>query len=154
MKKKVDIILAKDNCKQGKKGSLISVNHGYAFNYLIPNKIAEIATSKRIKHMKMLKNIKIKQKEVNQIKNELLQHNIEKIEKISVYKKKGENNLIFGNITEKEITKWINKYTKLSINKIEIKIIETKLIGIRKINIQVNPKITINIPIYIIPTNI
>nr|YP_010618772.1 Ribosomal protein L9 [Rhodomelopsis africana]WAX02785.1 Ribosomal protein L9 [Rhodomelopsis africana] len=154
MKKKVNIILIKDNLKQGKKGSLINVARGYAFNYLIPSKIAEIATSKKIKHIKMLENIKTKQKEANQIESKLLQDNIKKIEKISVYKKKGKTNLIFGNVTEKDITKWVNKYTNLSINKIQIQIVETKLIGIRNIKIQINPKVSVDIPINIIPTNI
>nr|YP_010619547.1 Ribosomal protein L9 [Xiphosiphonia pinnulata]WAX03560.1 Ribosomal protein L9 [Xiphosiphonia pinnulata] len=154
MKKKVDVILIKNNLKQGKKGSLINVTRGYAFNYLLPSKIAEIATSKKIKHIQMFENVKIKQKAANEIETKLLQNNIEKIHKISVYKKRGENNLIFGSVTEKEVIKWINKYTNLSINKIKVQIAETKFIGIRDIKIQINSKVSINIPIHIIPTNI
>nr|YP_010619742.1 Ribosomal protein L9 [Tayloriella tenebrosa]WAX03755.1 Ribosomal protein L9 [Tayloriella tenebrosa] len=154
MKKKVDVILLKDNLKQGKKGSIINTTRGYAFNYLIPSKIAEIATSKKVKHIQMFENMKIKQREANENENRLLQGNIEKIKKISIYKKKGENNLIFGSVTEKEIVKWINKYTDLSINKIQITTVETKLTGIRNIKLQINPKVSINIPINIIPTNI
>nr|YP_010618967.1 Ribosomal protein L9 [Deltalsia parasitica]WAX02980.1 Ribosomal protein L9 [Deltalsia parasitica] len=154
MKKKIDIILIKDHLKQGKKGLLTNVARGYAFNYLIPSKIAEIATPKKIKHIQMFENIKIKQKEANQIENKLLQDKIKKIDKISVYKKKGENNLIFGSIKEKEIIKWINKYTNLSINKIQIQSVETKSIGVKNIQIVINSTTSINIPIYIIPTNI
>nr|YP_010619353.1 Ribosomal protein L9 [Amplisiphonia pacifica]WAX03366.1 Ribosomal protein L9 [Amplisiphonia pacifica] len=154
MKKKVDVILIKDNLKQGKRGSLMNVARGYAFNYLIPNKIAEIATFNKIKHIQMFENIKIEEKEANQIETKLIQYNIKKIKQISVYKKRGENNLIFGSITEKEIVKWINKYTNLSINKIQIQIIDTKSIGISNIKIQINPRVGINIRINIIPTNI
>nr|YP_010619937.1 Ribosomal protein L9 [Symphyocladia marchantioides]WAX03950.1 Ribosomal protein L9 [Symphyocladia marchantioides] len=154
MKKKVNVIFIKDNLKQGKKGVLINVARGYAFNYLIPGKIAEIATPKKIKHIQMFAKIKIQQKEANQIETQLMQNNIKKINKISVYKKRGENNLIFGSVTEKEIIKWINKHTSLSINKIKIQVVDTKLIGIEDIKIQINPKIQVNIPVYIIPTNI
>nr|YP_009399590.1 ribosomal protein L9 [Dictyomenia sonderi]ARW69196.1 ribosomal protein L9 [Dictyomenia sonderi] len=154
MKKKINVILIKDNLKQGKKGSSINVARGYAFNYLIPSQIAEIATSEKIKHLQMFENIKIKQKETNQIATQLLQNNLEKIKKISVYKKKGENNLIFGSITEKDIAKWIKKYTNLSINKIQLKIVEAKSIGVRNIEIKMNTKVNISIPINIIPTNI
>nr|YP_009393401.1 ribosomal protein L9 [Symphyocladiella dendroidea]ARW61963.1 ribosomal protein L9 [Symphyocladiella dendroidea] len=154
MKKKVDVILIKDDLKQGKKGVLVHVTRGYAFNYLIPSKIAEIATPKKIKQIQMFENIKIQQIEANQIETQLLQNNIEKINKISIYKKRGENNLIFGSVTEKEIIKWIKQYTNLSINKIKIQTVDTKSIGIKDIKININTKIQINIPIYIIPTNI
>nr|YP_010851499.1 ribosomal protein L9 [Echinothamnion hookeri]WGH14396.1 ribosomal protein L9 [Echinothamnion hookeri] len=154
MKKKVDVILIQNNLTKGKKGSVINVSRGYAFNYLIPNKIAEIATNKKIKHIQMFENIAIKQKETSNIEIKLLRNNIQKIDNISIYKKKGENNLIFGSITEKDIIKWINKYTNLLINKIQIQTLEIKLIGVTKIKIQINPKVNINIPLKIIPTNI
>nr|WGH13804.1 ribosomal protein L9 [Lophurella pseudocorticata] len=154
MKKKVDVILIKNNLTIGKKGLIINVARGYAFNYLIPNKIAEIATNKKIKHIHMFENIAIQQKETNNIEIKLLKNNIQKIDSISIYKKKGENNLIFGSITEKDITKWINKYTNLLISKIQIKTLDIKLIGITDIKIQINPKVNISIPLKIIPTNI
>nr|YP_010851104.1 ribosomal protein L9 [Aphanocladia stichidiosa]WGH14001.1 ribosomal protein L9 [Aphanocladia stichidiosa] len=154
MKKKVDVILINNNLTAGKKGSIINVARGYAFNYLIPNKIAEIATNKKIKHMQMFENIAIQQKETSNIEIKLLKNNIQKIESISIYKKKGENNLIFGSITEKDITKWINKYTNLLISKIQIKTSEINLIGITHIKIQINTKVNVNIPVKIIPTNI
>nr|YP_010850510.1 ribosomal protein L9 [Lophurella caespitosa]WGH13210.1 ribosomal protein L9 [Lophurella caespitosa] len=154
MKKKVDVIIIKNNLTTGKKGSVINVARGYAFNYLIPNEIAEIATNKKIKHIQMFENIAIEQKETSNTKIQLLKNNIERVGSISIYKKKGENNLIFGSITEKDITKWINKYTNLLINKIQIKTLDIKLVGITHIKIQVNLKINISIPLKIIPINI
>nr|YP_010851698.1 ribosomal protein L9 [Echinothamnion hystrix]WGH14595.1 ribosomal protein L9 [Echinothamnion hystrix] len=154
MKKKIDVILVKNTLTIGKKGSIINVARGYAFNYLIPNKIAEIATNKKIKHIQMFENIAIKQRETSDTEIKLLKNNMQKIDSISIYKKKGENNLIFGNITEKDIMKWINKYTNVLINRIQIKTLEIKLIGVTNIRIQINPKININVPLKIIPTNI
>nr|WGH12817.1 ribosomal protein L9 [Echinothamnion sp.] len=151
MKKKVDVIMIK---KSEKKGSIINVARGYAFNYLIPNKIAEIATSKKIKQIHMFKNIAIKKQEANEVKTQFLRNNIEKINRISIYKKTGENNSIFGSITEKDIIKWINKYTNLLTNKIHIDNLEIKRVGITKIKIQINPKTSINISLTITPTNI
>nr|YP_009398129.1 ribosomal protein L9 [Gredgaria maugeana]ARW67315.1 ribosomal protein L9 [Gredgaria maugeana] len=154
MNKKVDVILIQKNLKKGKQGSIINVTRGYAFNYLIPNKIAEIATSTKIKHINMFKNIEIKKQEANQIETQLIKNRIEKIDSITMYKKTGENGLIFGSITEKEIIQWINRYTNLSINKIQIKNLEVKLIGIKNITIQINPKVNISVPLKIVPTNI
>nr|WGH13012.1 ribosomal protein L9 [Echinothamnion sp.] len=154
MKKKVDVILIKNDLQKGKQGSIINVTRGYAFNYLIPNKMAEIATKAKIKHINMFKNIKTKKQEDNQIETTLLKNKIEKINSITIYKKTGENGLIFGSITEKEIIQWINNYTSILINKIQIKNLEAKLIGIKNITIQINPKVKISISLKIVPTNI
>nr|ARW60688.1 ribosomal protein L9 [Polysiphonia sp.] len=154
MKKKVNIILLKNNIEKYKQGTIISVARGYAFNYLIPNKIAEIATSKKIKHINMFQDLKIKEKKANEIEITLLKNSIEIIKRISIYKKKGDHNSIFGSVTEKDIIQWIDKYTNLKINKTQIKILDTKLIGMGYVKIQINHKIIINLKLHIIPTNI
>ncbi len=154
MKKKIKIILLKDNRKKEKKGSIINVARGYAFNYLIPNEIGEIATKNKIKHIQMIENIiKNKEKE-NEFEIKLLKNNIEKIQNISIYKRQGENNYIFGNITEKEILKWLKRYTDLAIKKIKLDNLNNKIIGISMTKIEIDKKININLPIYIIPINI
>jgi len=115
MKKKIKIILLKDNTKKEKKGSIINVTRGYAFNYLIPNHIAEIATKNKMKHIQMIQNIVENRQKENEDEIKLLKHNIDTIKNLSFYKRQGENNYIFGNITEKEILKWFNKHTNLEI---------------------------------------
>nr|YP_009395040.1 ribosomal protein L9 [Polysiphonia stricta]ARW63602.1 ribosomal protein L9 [Polysiphonia stricta] len=154
MKKKINLIVTKDNLHNLTKGSLINVSRGYAFNYLIPNQIAEIASQGKIKHIQMFQEINKKKKEERNINEALLEKNIKKIKKISIYKKKGENNLIFGSVTEKDIIKWITKYTNLKINKTQIKIIEAKSIGTSYIEINVNTKINTQIALELIPMNI
>nr|YP_009392137.1 ribosomal protein L9 [Periphykon beckeri]ARW60485.1 ribosomal protein L9 [Periphykon beckeri] len=154
MKKKVDVIIKTNNFTKAIKGSIINVARGYAFNYLIPNKIAEVATNKKVKHIKMFESIKTKEEKAKQIKNKLLQNSIEKITSISIYKKKGENNLIFGSITEKDIMKWVSKNTNILINKTQIKTSDVKYIGKYEIKIEISSQISIKIPLNIIPTNI
>nr|YP_009398334.1 ribosomal protein L9 [Thaumatella adunca]ARW67520.1 ribosomal protein L9 [Thaumatella adunca] len=154
MTRKINVILIKDNHKKGNKGNIINVSCGYAFNYLIPNKIAELATTKKIKHIKMFEEIKRKNKEANDMANKLVKEKIDNIKKISIYKKKGENNFIFGTITEKDIINWLEKNTTLKINKNQIKIPEIKEIGINYIEIQITSKITSQVILNIIPINI
>nr|YP_009395871.1 ribosomal protein L9 [Herposiphonia versicolor]ARW64851.1 ribosomal protein L9 [Herposiphonia versicolor] len=154
MKKRIEVILLQDKIKKAKKGSIISVTRGYAFNYLIPNNIAEIATKKKIKHINKIENIFKDQEKAHEVKIQLLKKNIEKVRVISIHKKKGENNSIFGNITEREITKWITTYTKLIIQRIKIKDLNIKMIGKGEIEIEINQKIDVRLPIHIVPTNI
>ncbi len=154
MKKKIKIVLLKDNAKKEKKGSIISVNRGYAFNYLIPNKIAEIATKNRIKHTNMIQNIIQSKKTADKLGVKLLKDNIEQINHISIYKKQGENNYMFGNITEKEILKWITKNTNLQITKTKIENTNKVVAGIEFIKLEVDKKITLTLPIHVVPINI
>lgn len=154
MRKKINILVIKDEIKQLKKGSIVSVPNGYAFNYLIPKRIAEVATKGKIKHYKMFNDrIEIKQR-VNEFAQKQLKKNIEKITKITLYKKSGENHLIFGSITEKEIINWIKKYTNLTVSKTQIQKIEMKSIGLERIVIKISSELTLNIPLRIIPANI
>nr|YP_009394214.1 ribosomal protein L9 [Rhodomela confervoides]ARW62776.1 ribosomal protein L9 [Rhodomela confervoides] len=154
MVKKIDVILTKNHSNGEKKGNIINVSSGYAFNYLIPNQIAEIATEKKIKHIKMFEEIEKKQKVANEVEVNLVKEKIEKIQKISIYKKVGENSIIFGSITEKDISRWLTKYTDIKINKKQIKMPDTKNIGITYMEIQIKQKIVSKILIQIIPTNI
>lgn len=154
MKKKIKVVLLKDNIKKEKKGSIINVNRGYAFNYLIPNNIAEIATKNKIKHASMIHNIIQSRKEANKVEIELLKNNIQQISNISIYKKQGENNYIFGKITEKEILRWIIKNTELRVTDTQIDNANKATVGIEIIKVKINNKTAVNLPTHIIPINI
>lgn len=154
MKKKINVIIRKSQLNNTKKGSIISVSRGYALNYLIPNQIAEIATKGSIKQLEMFQNINSKREKLRSINESIAEKNIKKIKKVCMYKKKGEKNLIFGSVTEKEIKNWINKYSNINMNKVQIKINESKHIGISDIEIMINSQIKAIIQLQLIPINI
>nr|ARW60282.1 ribosomal protein L9 [Laurencieae sp.] len=154
MKKKIQIIIKKSHFKQQKKGAIIEVLAGYAFNYLIPNGIAEIATKNRIKHYQMFSAIERETQEANSIVTQKIKNIIEQIPQITIYKKLGDNNLIFGSIKEKEIVNWIYKYTNLKVEKKQIKINNINQIGINFIEIQIKQDIIIRTKLYTIPSSI
>nr|QCI06083.1 ribosomal protein L9 [Delesseria sanguinea] len=136
MKKKIQLILTKDYAHIGKKNKVIQVTRGYAFNYLIPNEIAEIATKNKIKHLKMFQVIQDKKLQDNEIKAKQLENNLKLIKKISFLKKTGDENYIFGNINEKDIIEKIFKFTGIKLNKKQIKIPNIKKVG--KFQIEIN----------------
>ena len=148
MKKKIQVII------DDKETNLITVSRGYAFNYLIRKKNARIPTKKQIKHIQMFQEVKQERNKINEIKIQETKKQLENIGKISVYKKAGDNGLIFGSITDKEITKWIVEHTKINTDKIKIKIDEIKTIGVQNIDISIKQNITQSLPVNIIPINI
>lgn len=156
MNKKISVLVINNNSdlKNIQKGSIITVSRGYALNYLIPKQIAQIITKGKIKHIQMLSEINKEKQKANISYQELLKRNINKIKKISLYKKKGENQLIFGSITEKDISRSINKYNKINITKFKITFKETKLLGITSIEYNQDTSVKIQIPLHVIPINI
>nr|YP_009396686.1 ribosomal protein L9 [Vertebrata australis]ARW65872.1 ribosomal protein L9 [Vertebrata australis] len=154
MKRKIKLIVTSNNINKNPKGSIINVSRGYAFNYLIPKKDAEIGTKKKIKHITMFESIKKKKQEIGEKRIQEITQKIKKISKISLYKKIGENNLIFGSVTEKDILKWIELHTNLAINKEQIKLPDIKTIGKMDAKIQLRQNLSENIQINVLPINI
>nr|YP_009398987.1 ribosomal protein L9 [Cliftonaea pectinata]ARW68095.1 ribosomal protein L9 [Cliftonaea pectinata] len=154
MKKKINVILIKDYKQVGQKGAIKNVSLGYARNYLIPNCIAEVATKNTIKHLNMFKEIKNKKIEKNQILIKKIKEKLDYIQKISIYRKKGDNYFIFGNIVEKDIVNHINKYINIIINKKQIEINEIKELGSHNINIKISDNLFSKIKLINLPINI
>lgn len=154
MRKKTQIILKKDYLTIGKKGKIAKISTGYALNYLIPNDIAEIATEKKIKHITMFENIKINKVKANEVEAKNLQKYFSIIKKLTIKRKIGENNNIFGSINEKDISNIILNYTGINIDKKQIIIPTIKKIGVFNININILNKISSVMILNIIPENI
>lgn len=148
MKKKIQIVV------EDKETNLITVSRGYAFNYLMRKRNARIPTKKQIKHIEMFQQIKQEKNKINEIKIQETKKQLENIGKISIYKKTGDNGLIFGSITDKEITRWIIEHTKINTDKLKIKIDEIKTIGVQNVNINIKQNITQSLQVNIIPINI
>nr|QCI07406.1 ribosomal protein L9 [Leiomenia cribrosa] len=154
MKRKTKVIIKQNINKLGKKGDIINVARGYAFNYLIPNHFAELATVGKLKHLKMFEKIKNIKLEAEKIEAKNMQKNLEKISKISIKKKVGDNQQIFGSVNEKEIIKQINNYTGYELEKKQINIPNIKSIGIYTIKIDLFNNIFTNLKLQVLPEEI
>nr|YP_010986108.1 ribosomal protein L9 [Polyopes affinis]WOL37026.1 ribosomal protein L9 [Polyopes affinis] len=154
MKKSTQIILNKTILKLGKEGEIVKVAPGYAFNYLIPNTIATLVSIGKLKHAKMLNEIQNQRAEIIRIKAKQLQEKLENIAKISVKKKIGDKQWIFGHINDKEIVEEILKFTGIKLDKKQIQIPEIKTAGIYPIRIQILDNISVNMKLQVLPINI
>ena len=148
MKKKIQLISKDQN------NNLISVSRGYAFNYLIPTQKAEIPTQKQIKHIEMFQLIKKEKEKIQAKKLKETQEQLKRIRKISLYKKTGENKIIFGSVTDKDVNQWITNNTNININKIKIKINNIKKIGKNEVIVQLKQETLEKLQVNIIPINI
>ncbi|MEN8251980.1 MAG: 50S ribosomal protein L9 [Patescibacteria group bacterium] len=95
------VILMEDNKNLGKKGDIVKVADGFAFNSLIPQGIVKPATDKTVAELE--KNKAMQEKE-NEEKIEQTKKDAKKIDKKKVtITSKAKDNKLFGSITTKEI---------------------------------------------------
>lgn len=99
------VILTQDVRGQGKKGQLIDAAEGYARNFLLPRKLAVLATADAINTM----NLKEKARRAEEAANR--QAAVEmggKLKNVTVKltAKGGKEGKLFGAITSKEISEW------------------------------------------------
>ena len=110
------VILKEDMVNLGDKGAIVTVADGYARNYLIPQKLAVMATSGAVKAQETLLKGRLKK---HQKEQESMQESAEKINtaKLVIKKEVGENDRIFGSITNIQIVTELKEQLGLDIDK-------------------------------------
>ena len=133
----------------GKSGDVITVKPGFARNMLIPKGLALRASKRNLAVSKENKRVvQAKLKRENQA-IELLAKKLSKVE-ITIEVKVGEEEKMFGSITNKDIHKeLINKGFELDKNQISINE-PIKTLGIYHINVKVAKDITSDVKLYVI----
>ena len=100
------VILTQDVRGQGKKGQLIDAAEGYARNFLLPRKLAVLATADAINTM----NLKEKARRAEELKNVT----------VKLTAKGGKEGKLFGAITSKEISEGLASQFQLDVPKQKI----------------------------------
>ena len=128
------VILLKDVKGLGKRGEIKEVKDGYGRNYLLPRKLAKLATPKAIKEWE-----KKRAEEEARLKEELAKINQlkEKIEglKLVIRHKLGANGQLYGAITNKEIAHELKNFG-IEIDKRDINAPTIKSVGEYEIDIK------------------
>ncbi len=107
------VILIKDLNKTQKKDSIIDVNNGYAYNYLLPKKVAIEYTPENIIKLNSKKD---KQREIENQKTQKSLEVKKLLEKKQIkFKLRFENNHTYGSITPKQIIDEVNNLHNLQL---------------------------------------
>lgn len=102
------LLLKKDIKKLGNNGDIVIVANGYARNYLLPKKLATIATPGNVKQVKLQRR---KQEEKHREEMEKLQALANEISNVSctITVKTNEEGKLFGSVTARHIADAISK---------------------------------------------
>ena len=115
----MEIVLLEDVKALGKKGQIVTVNDGYARNFILPKKLGVEATSKNLNDLKLKKaNDARLAAEVLAAAKELAAKLDES--KVTLSIKAGEGGRAFGSVSNKEISKAITDQLGLEIDKKKI----------------------------------
>ena len=113
------VILNQDVKGQGKKGQLVDVSDGYARNFLLPKKLAVIATAENLNTMKQQEKARKAQQAAEKAEAEALSKKLESLT-VKVAAKAGEGGRLFGAVTAKEISECLAQQHGLNIAKTKL----------------------------------
>ena len=97
------VILQQDVKGQGKKGQLIEVSEGYARNFLLPKKLAILATADAMNTMKLQEKAKKAEEARQKAEAEAIAEKL-KSAQVKVTARAGANGKLFGAVTSKEVS--------------------------------------------------
>lgn len=136
------VILLEDVKSLGKKGEIVTVNEGYARNFILPKKLGVEANAKNMNDLKLQK--ANDEKVAKEIYEEALALK-EKIEagEVKLTIKSGEGGRTFGSVSSKEIANAAGTQLNLELDKKKIHLPEPiKSLGTHNVTVKLHPKVS------------
>ena len=108
------VILLKDVRGTGRKYDVKNVADGYAMNYLLPNKLAELATAEKISQVEQHKR---EQADVLKIEEDLLHKNLEALKEVTIEIKEKTNDegRLFKGVAAEAIIQALKEQKRLEL---------------------------------------
>lgn len=135
------VILLKDVKGQGKKNQVVNVSDGYATNYLLPRKLAEVANDGNVNALNK-KNELERKKKLAEIEEAQEQAEKLKNKEIIIITKTGDSGKLFGAITNKDIAIELKEKFGLEIDKKKIDMDTIKLMGTYTIEVKLYAEVS------------
>ena len=146
----MQVVLLEDVKALGKKGQIVTVNDGYARNFILPKKLGVEATSKNLNDLKLKKANDAKlAAEILAAAKELAAKLDES--KVTLSIKAGEGGRAFGSVSNKEISKAITDQLGLEIDKKKIVLNDPiKSIGSFEVPIKLHKDVTARLAVKVV----
>lgn len=143
------VILLENVKSLGKKGEIVTVNDGYARNFILPKKLGVEATGKNLNDLKLQKNNekKVAQENLDVAKELAAQLAAGKVE-LAI--KVGEGGRTFGSVSSKEIAAAVKEQMKLDIDKKKIQLKEAiKSLGTHVVTVKLHPEVSAELKVVV-----
>ena len=138
----MQVVLLEDVKSLGKKGQVVSVNDGYARNYILPKKLGIEANSKNMNELKLQKQHQEKLEAQALAEAQELASNIGTF-KVELKVKTGEGGKIFGSVSTKEIAAAVKEQYGIDLDKKKMQLSEPiKTVGSHIIPVRIHKDVT------------
>ena len=146
----MEVILLKDVEKVGLRGEVVNVARGYARNFLLPRKLAELASAGRVAELKKIDEQRARHeaRSVEQAQEiaELLNKTVLRFDV-----KSGPTGALFGSVTTTDIADELWRARKVRVDRKKINTDALKRIGRYAIPIQVFEGVTVEVKTLVVP---
>lgn len=145
----MDVVLLKDVKSLGKKDQIVSVNDGYARNFLFPKKLAVEATKA---NLNILKQQMAAAERLAQEQLENARQQAAELEKVTVRipVKMGAGGKLFGAVSSKEIADALKTQTGFEADKKKIQLDEAiKTVGTHEVELKLHREVTARIKVIV-----
>jgi large subunit ribosomal protein L9 len=150
MAKRIQLVLSQDISKLGKVGDLVEVAPGYARNYLLPKGMAVRTTPGVLKQVERRR--EIERQRLLELKQaaEAVKAALENAGRFTIAKQVGENDAIFGTVTDREVAEVIQSVTGQEIDRRGITVPDIHQIGTYRIDLKLHLDVTVTIEIEVV----
>lgn len=133
----------------GNAGEVKKVTDGYARNYLLPRKLAVIATGGAVKQADAIKQAVVRREAKTRGEAEELAKLIEKVT-LTFRAKAGEGDRLFGSITSGDIVDALAREKGITVDKRKIELDSPlKELGNHQVAIKLHPEVTANVMVVV-----
>lgn len=151
MAKRIQLVLNKDVSKLGRSGDLVEVAPGYARNYLIPQGLAVRTTPGILRQVERRREAERQRLLELKKESEAQKAALEKLGKLAISKQVGENDAIFGTVTNQDVAEAIQSNTGLEIDRRSITVPDIHQLGNYRVEIRLHPEVTAAVEIQVVP---
>jgi large subunit ribosomal protein L9 len=149
MAKRVQLVLNEDVYKLGRNGDLVEVAPGYARNFLLPRGLAMPVTPGVLKQVEYRRAKEAERLAALKQEMETQKRSLETVGRFVVRKQVGENEAIFGTVTNGDVAEAILAATKLEIDRRDITVPEIHKLGSYKVQIKLHPEVEAEVEVQV-----
>jgi len=149
MVKHVQVVLKEDVAKLGSMGDVVDVAPGYARNYLIPRGVAVRTTPAVLRQVERRR--ELERQRLAELKQEAdqLKVALEKIGNVTVAKQVGEDEAIFGTVTDREVADLIQQAISKDIDRRDITLPTINKLGKYTATIKLHPEVIVAVEVVV-----
>jgi large subunit ribosomal protein L9 len=153
MAKRVQLVLNQDVSKLGRSGDLVEVAPGYARNYLLPRGLAVHTTPGILKQVERRREAERQRLLELKKEAEVQKATLEKAGRLAISKQVGENEAIFGTVTNQDVVDAIQSATNLELDRRNVSVPDIHKLGTYKVEIKLHPEVSATVDIQVVPLN-